>query len=185
MNFLELSVVSAWVVLIVQSIIIFYLSKFVAGFLNGFRVTGDKVTKPQLSVGEKAPLFRENDHTRIEVKLNENKGKYTLLLFANKDCTFCKEIIPKLPILNKYLDLRLVVISMQQLNIKNMHSNEIHFIESKELFKSYFISGVPHLILIDPKTHVVLTESLMSFHQLSIILGNYFRKNINYEEKII
>ncbi len=180
MNFLNISLIGIWIVLIVQSIIIFYLSKYVASFLNSFRLLGGNAVALELPIGEKAPLFRERDQHYKEIKLSDNNGKYTLLFFAGRDCMYCKMIIPKLHIILKYIGMRIIVISQQQLDI-NTEIPDINFIVSEELFESYRVKVVPMIFLIDSKGYLVLKEMPKTFHALTILLGRQFQTNIDYD----
>jgi thioredoxin-related protein len=181
MSFVDLSVIILWLVVIVQSIIIYYLSKYVVDFLNSFKISNNKAASIQLLVGQKAPLFREEDQNKMVVKLSDSRDKNTILLFVSNDCMFCKELLPKLYLIPQQLDLRIIVISQSKLDTNNLDFTHISILQSELLFRSYFVKTVPEMFLLDSLGYIVIKEQINTFHGMSIILGNYLNKKINYE----
>lgn len=182
MSFLTISVIVLWIIIIFQSVLIFYSTKFVAQFLQTFRLSGNQAITENLIVGEEVPLFRERDQLKREIELVSNKGKYTLLLFAGAQCGYCKELIPSLLDIQERFDLRTIVISQENLN--QYHSNELSFINSEHLFKSYRIQMVPTMMLIDNKNHLVTYLDVHHSHGLKILLDNYFRNSTLNKEVV-
>lgn len=176
-DFLSLSVVILWVIVIIQTICIYFLVKFVSTFLNRFRTTGNNLVEETLGVGDKAPLFREYDYIKEEqVAVIDNRGKYTMLMFASKDCLICHELLPKITnFLTKY-DLRIIVLSQEEL-LENINT-EISYIKSSNLFEAFNISSVPTMILLDTNNHIVLIKHIdrsFGYNGLSILVENIFR----------
>lgn len=181
MNFIQISLFVLWFAVILLLVLNLYLTKYIVQFLNSFRITGSQAAKLELTIGAKAPLFREYDQKKREVKLIENNGTYTLLVFASKNCNYCKEIIPGLPLIIKNLDLRIIVISKEPLDYLEKIYDEIHIINSAETFENYFIQTVPSIILVDEKNQISFSKSVTSLFSLTEVLGQYFNTNINYQ----
>ena len=182
MSFLTVSIIILWIIIIFQSVLIFYSTKFVAQFLQTFRLSGNQAISEDLIVGEEVPLFREKDQLKREIELVSNKGKYTLLLFAGAQCGYCKEILSNLSDIQEQFDLRVIVISRENLN--EYHSKELSFIHSDHLFKSYRIQMVPTMMLIDNKNHLVTYLDVHHSHGLRILLDNYFRNSTLNKEVV-
>ncbi|WP_265324892.1 conjugal transfer protein TraF [Bacillus mycoides] len=127
-----------------------------------------------LKVGERVPLFREKDELNREVVMGDSKGRYTLLIFAEQDCMYCKEILSNLLDAKHKYNLRIIVISAVSLN-ENIKNKEFHFIVSKELFKNYMITTVPSIMLVDPSSYLLNKPETMHSHGLKIHLNNYFQ----------
>ena len=49
-----------------------------------------------LEVGMRAPAFTLKDENEEEVSLYDFKGKKTLLVFSNENCSYCKKFYPVL-----------------------------------------------------------------------------------------
>jgi thioredoxin-related protein len=184
MGVFEWSVILLWCVILSMLFINFYLSKYVVNFLNRFRITGSHATKLDLSPGDTAPLFREKNQNKDEVKLVDNEGKDTILIFVKKDCSYCKEIISGLSLITKHIDNRIIIISREKIEYMLSDNKNIHFIISNEIFDNYFISSVPALIIVDPKLHITRVKLVQSFHKVCIIIGEYFNKVLNHESRL-
>ncbi|MCM3444139.1 redoxin domain-containing protein (plasmid) [Metabacillus halosaccharovorans] len=182
MNFNEVSLFILWFVVILLLLLNCLLAKYIVEFLKSFRITGSQAAKLDLVVGKTAPLFREKDHLNKEIKLVDNDGKNTLLIFASNNCDYCKEIISGLPLITSHLDFRIIVISENKIdNYTDSTFDKIHFVTSKMILDNYFIMSVPSIILVDSKLNITLSKSVDSLHSLTLILGNYLNKNINYQ----
>jgi thioredoxin-related protein len=155
------------------------LTKFIAEFIKKFRISSGTAEYLELKIGEKVPLFREKDQLKRDVVLSKNNGKYTLLLFAQRECIYCKEIISNIGDFTEIFDLRLIVVSEEKLGEEFFQKN-IHFITSKMIFKDYMIKSVPTIMLLDPRNHLLTTPKYDHAHGLRIYLGNYFRENTYY-----
>lgn len=172
MDFYEISILLLWVAFIIQSVFIFYISKFVASFLKNIRVTGSKLSGEEMAIGEKIPMFRELDHLQREVKTNEKSGKFTLLVFASNKCMYCKEIVSSLLSISRSFNLRIIIVSKEKLDVNR--SEELHFIQSKTLFENYKIKSVPTILLVDNKNYLVSNMNVYDSHSLTINLEHYF-----------
>ncbi|MFC4768171.1 TlpA family protein disulfide reductase [Effusibacillus consociatus] len=178
MNLLVWSNILLWIFMIIQLGIIFLLSKLIANFLNRFRLSQGKIEQLKLNIGDRAPLFREWDQNKNLVKLAENNGKNTLLVFTSAGCNICKEVLPQLPLLStSFPSLRIIVVS-RDLNVELIKTlpPEIHFIGSEEIMENYFIQKVPTVVVIDENGIITELETINTFRHLTSILEHLSRK---------
>ncbi|MEJ8548724.1 hypothetical protein [Brevibacillus borstelensis] len=150
-NGLVISNLLLWVVVFVQTIILFFFIRLVVQFLNRFRVNDKQVTAATLTIGEKAPVFREKDQHGEVVQATEDVEKQTFMLFTNDTCGTCKAIIPELPhILQDYPDVRVIVVSNPIYYEKGLEvPSAIHLVRSNDLINKFLIQIVPTAVLID------------------------------------
>ncbi|ARU60698.1 hypothetical protein CBW65_06070 [Tumebacillus avium] len=170
--------IALWVVVIVQCIIIYFLARMTAEFMNRFRITGQQIENATLKVGEKAPSFREQNQDGDMIRLAEPNTAYTLLMFVSGTCSICDAILPKLHELQKVYDLRTITVSKASLSFDKPLNPATHHVKSDELFQSYMVQAVPTVFLIHSSGHIEAIETVTSFEQLKIYLGLFFRGNV-------
>lgn len=176
-NALWISNLILWAVVIIQGVLIYFLARMSAEFLQRFRISGKQVERVSLKIGEKAPLFREhNQHGEI-VRLSESTNEYSLLLFMSDTCNICDGIIPRYNELSSLFDLRLFALAKGSLPFTKPVASDVHLIRSDEIFTNYMIQHVPTLFLINKAGHIEAIESVSSYEQLKIYLQLFFRKN--------
>jgi thioredoxin-related protein len=168
-----------WCIVILQIIFLCSLTKLVAEFIKKFRISNGKPEFVELKIGEKVPLFREKDQLKREVVLSKDSEEYKLLIFAQKDCIYCKEIISNLKEFKEKFPLELIVISEEKLS-DELYDQNIHFLVSKMLFKDYKIRTTPTIMLLDPKNYLLSSPKYTHSHGLKIYLGNFFKAYNDY-----
>lgn len=149
LNFNLISHVLLWGFIIVQSFVIFLLTKLIVQFLNRFRLEGNKI----ISKGSKAPLFREKDTKGNLVRMSDFEKKWTLLVFVKDSCSICKEIIPLLPDIKQQSarPLRILAVTSEEgeKTIDNKLDESISLIRSNDIINNYEIQEVPTYIVVD------------------------------------
>ncbi|MCY7908307.1 conjugal transfer protein TraF [Bacillus inaquosorum] len=163
------------IIVLIHSFFIFYLSKYVAEFLNSFRISGGQAVPEKLKIGQKVPLFRDIDHLNRKVALSENKGLKTLLVFARSSCFYCRNIIPELDDISEKYDIRVIVIAQTTLDY---NLNYGHIIKSQSIFKEYKIKTVPTMLLIDTDSYLVAELDVLEPKGLRILLDHH----LSYKE---
>lgn len=154
-NTLLYSNIILWIVVIVQTLFIFLLTKSITHFLNNLRI--EKTNSNLLTVGKKAPLFKEVDEKGSLIKLSDFNDSFTLLFFADDVCNICKETFALIK--NKIPDsMRLVIIADENPGIESLSTlvseNNMSLIRSNDIPINYQINEVPTLFLLD-KYHVI------------------------------
>lgn len=149
-NTLLYSNIVLWGVVIVQTLFIFLLTKSITHFLNNFRM--EKTSSNSLTVGQKAPLFKEVDERGQLIKLSDFNNSFTLLFFADDLCNMCKEtfslIKGKIP-----QSTRVLIIADENPKIETLstliNESNMFLIRSNDISINYQIKEVPTLFLLD------------------------------------
>ena len=121
-----------------------------------------------LSLGEKAPAFTLKDAAGNEHSLSDFKGKYLVIDFWASWCGPCKKEMPFMKELyDKYHSkgLEMLAISTDQdpnawkkaMNKLDMPYLQLHD-KNGVASDSYFVRGIPYVLLIGPKGNIVAIE---------------------------
>jgi thioredoxin-related protein len=124
--------------------------------------------------GSEAPTFALRDENSQEVKLEDYKGKKTLLVFSQEACPYCKDFYP---ILNEFQaqqeDMNIVVMqigSTPEQNKKYKNKEGIRpslLAASHELLQAYKIKGTPTSVLLDEEGKVLGTKTVSKLEELT------------------
>ncbi len=167
LEFLTISNYLLWVVLIIQTLFIFYLTKLIVNFLNRFRLVGNSIQEIRLEVGQEAPLFRSKNHLGEVVKLKDGSQRYTLLIFGSKSCSSCSEVIKNVSSQINNRNLRVFIIYNSDSVNEEVHPTEkVHHIYSSDIFENYYVSKVPHIFLIDPSGMIKVSKVIKHSSEL-------------------
>ncbi|MED5247479.1 peroxiredoxin family protein [Priestia sp. LL-8] len=144
-----ISHVLLWGFIIIQSFVIFLLTKLIVQFLNRFRLEGSKI----ISKGNKAPLFRETDTKGNLIRMSNFEKSWTLLVFIKDSCSVCKEAIPLLSDIkkNSARPLRILAIAPEEgeSTIDNELDATINLIRSNDIINNYEVEEIPTYIIVD------------------------------------
>lgn len=175
-NYLLISNIILWVAIILLTTLFFSLAKFVATFLNNFRLSLDntKLQRVTLQAGEQAPDLHLVDQNKNPITLNDFGNKSTLLLFTSERCGVCKELYNHLwKTIPSLSSLQFIVIQNTiNSEIPNI-PNEIVFTQSEDAFRKYFIEKVPELYLINEKGQIVLKKSVVQYEDIENTIKSY------------
>lgn len=166
MNWIVISQVSLWILMIIQLIFMYLLMKTIGQFLYRFRLSANGIEEQKLQIGEPSPLFRAKNQNGEIVRLADHKESMTLLVFASNTCSLCHQVVEhKLPSIVTPYDIRVLIISKDlflpenELNIPN-----VHVIESQEIFENYFVEITPYIILVNSEN---IIEGIFNNNNLS------------------
>jgi len=120
----------------------------------------------KLAIGSYAPDFKAVDSEGDTIRLSDNGGKRTLLIFLSGKCPHCEAIIPELKMLNaQYIDkVRFIGISVDE--DENtwrtaLEKNELRWANVAELkgwdgkiIQDYYVYATPTFLLIDPNLRI-------------------------------
>ncbi|NRR24371.1 redoxin domain-containing protein [Brevibacillus sp. MS2.2] len=157
-----LSNIFLWVIVLVQSLVIFFLAKYVVEFLNRFRLVKYNIEDIGIKPGEKAPFFRTKDTQGNLVKLTNNNGRATLLCFVSDSCDSCITLLKDFHLLVDRFNGRVKVITVIKTtaneNLLPSATYASTVVKTDELFFSYNIQKTPTLVLIDNDFSVLAVE---------------------------
>lgn len=151
-----------------------YVSKF-----NGEAVNTDyfKHINNRLDVFEKcaigavAPEIIGRDTLDNETKLSDYRGKYVIVDFWSSGCKYCRLESPNLQkAMDMYGDKNFTILGVSSDWKKDLWMNAIHEDESywehlkidkeniSKIMDSYCITGIPHIILVDPQGKILAKD---------------------------
>ncbi|MFD2169220.1 TlpA family protein disulfide reductase [Tumebacillus lipolyticus] len=167
-TFVTISIILLWVFMIAQMVVIYFLAKLVAGFLNRFRLIQPEVEYLKIGIGQQAPMFREKDQHGNLIKLSDLQGRPTMLLFVRESCNVCKRVLPELSVLATSMkSLRIIVITGTDADGPSFElPGGIHLLRSDEIFENYYIRKVPEYVLVGGDGNVLLMDSATDFDRL-------------------
>jgi len=170
----ETAIVLLWITVIIEAVLIFYLSKFVSTFLKKLRINNQSELIPdKLKIGEKVPLFREEDQVGRLISLAENSmNNNTLIIFSSSQCVYCHEVLSNISLISSnFKTLRIIVVGKDELEIKI--TDDVHYIKSKVIFDNYLVHVTPTILLLDNRNHLINYLDVQHSHGLNIVLKNY------------
>ena len=172
-NILLYSNIFLWIFMILQTVVIFLLTKSISEFINRFQL--EKKNSSLVSIGNRAPLFREINYNGEWIKLSDFRGKYTLLFFAIFTCGVCKRTLSEIKedIMKGTNLIHMIIISEEgsQENTAYPTGNNISLIRSEDVLSNYEVIEVPTLFLIDPNGIIVNIYRNDELKQLKKDLG--------------
>jgi peroxiredoxin len=126
-----------------------------------------------LAEGSDAPTFALKDENSQEVKLEDYKGKKTLLVFSQESCSYCKNFYP---VLNEFKaqhkDMNVVVMQIGSTSEQNKKYKQQEGIEtpllaaSYEQLQAYKVQKTPTSILLDEEGKVLGTKTVSQLNEL-------------------
>jgi methylamine dehydrogenase accessory protein MauD len=128
----------------------------------------EEVNNP-LSEGSKAPTFALKNENSQEVKLEDYKGKKTLLVFSQESCGYCQKFYP---VINKFQaqqeDVNVVIMQIGSTPEQNKKYKQKESIAapllaaSYEQLTAYKIKVTPTSVLLDEEGKVLGTKNNVS-----------------------
>jgi methylamine dehydrogenase accessory protein MauD len=129
--------------------------------------------KMPLTEGSEAPTFSLKDENSQEVKLEDYKGKKTLLVFSQESCPYCKDFYP---VLNEFQaqkeDVNVVVMQIGSTPEQNKKYKQEESITapllaaSYEQLTAYKIKNTPTSVLLDEEGKVLGTKNVSKLEEL-------------------
>lgn len=159
---MDITVVSMgllWVVVIVQSLIIYALLRQVGILFERVAPAGALAMNQKLEVGQKAPEMSVQTLDKKLVEIGGNKsGKSQLVFFLSPDCPVCKTLLPALKSASKHEAKWLDVVLASDGNkvdhqafIERYQLERFPYVVSELLGKNFGVSKLPYAVLMDEK----------------------------------
>jgi thioredoxin-related protein len=171
-TFFYISYFILWIVVIVQSLLVFNYMKFVNEFISKM-TQFNKFSNDQgmgRERGMSAPHFKVKDQFKNVFKVEPNQGERKILVFISETCPTCKRVISSIHD-NHQLDVNTLLfitngpIEEKYLGILNNH--QIRYTISPELFHKYSIQTAPAVIMINQEGRIIEDFIIDSFADLS------------------
>ena len=122
-----------------------------------------------VQIGKVAPEFSLPDTAGVSVSLSDFRGKYVIVDFWDSYCHWCREETPWLrKALEAFKGKNFTILGVSDdrkkelwlAAIKEDHSNWDHLLlpPKTDIFTTYCIKGIPHLILVGPDGKILAKE---------------------------
>lgn len=183
MNWLLVSQIAIWIILLGLLAFLYFFVKMIYEFLYRFRLTNSEIREISLMVGQNAPLFRGKDQHGELIRLSENNNRMTILAFVSNSCPACHRMINHLPEVLENFDVRTIILSQEKVEdnlIKKFQS--AHFIISPESFTNYFIKEWPTIFLIKQDNNILGILNDRNMSTLSEILKHHTKLTEKFEK---
>ncbi|GIO27416.1 TlpA family protein disulfide reductase [Ornithinibacillus bavariensis] len=160
--------------------ILYFFLKYNSNFLKQIQsIKG--IQLDSLDIGEKAPSFRTFSETGEKVISKEMfSKKRTLILFINTNCPTCKSLLADINSISSDYDINFLLINSDNVSnddhITKQLDDSIIYIRSNQITSLYFIRNVPHGVLIDESSTIILSNYIKNINVLNNMLLN--EKNV-------
>ncbi len=159
---MDITVVSMgllWVVVIVQSLVIYALLRQVGILFERVAPAGALAMNQKLEVGQKAPEMSVQTINKKLVDIGGSKsGKSQLVFFLSPDCPVCKTLLPALKSASKHEQKWLDVVLASDGNkvdhqafVERYQLEHFPYVVSELLGKNFGVSKLPYAVLMDEK----------------------------------
>jgi methylamine dehydrogenase accessory protein MauD len=204
MDFITISNSVLWIIVILQSIVIFALTRQVGVLFERVAPAGALAMNQTIEVGAPAPnlALQSLASTLVDVGGKSVNNKSQLLFFISPDCPVCKTLLPALKSAVKsessWIDLILASDGKQQDHagfVKQYALSEYPYIVSELLGKSYGVAKLPYAVLIDEEGKVASMGIINSREHLDSLfeakerniasIQAYMQKDQHSEEKCV
>lgn len=174
MDFNTLSSVLLWIVVIVQSVIIYALLRQVGVLFERVAPAGALAMNQKLKVGQVAPemTLQTLDNQLINIAGLERQ-KSQLLFFMSPDCPVCKSLLPALRAAAKDESHWIEVILASDGNtvdhkqfVKDYKLTKMPYVVSEILGKSYGVAKLPYGVVINEQGEIASMGILNSREHL-------------------
>jgi len=174
-NFLFYSVLILSVIVIIEMIFMYKLTKSIRDFLIKFKTMDDRIVPNTLKIGERAPVISvKNQYNKA---LNFKNYKVNILIFKDELCGSCKDITFKLHNLiddSSYRKSKTNISILQQdlpsTKMLNMFDHYIH----KKPFIDYSIDRVPTVFIINNHGEIIsILDKIGGYEDFKKQISNY------------
>jgi thioredoxin-related protein len=132
-----------WIVVLLQLVIVFLLSRFIVDFLNRIKLGGNLQYK-SLQAGDNSPSLNHKNINGETVKLEEK----TILAFVNSNCELCRYLVKVLSTQHYFIDYSVVFVVPEN---KNLHffNDFQNVIVSPNLAQTFLVNRHPTVYFIN------------------------------------
>ncbi|WP_342805107.1 redoxin domain-containing protein [Alteromonas sp. M12] len=185
MDFITVSNSVLWIIVILQSIVIFALIRQVGVLFERVAPAGALAINQTLEVGAPAPnlSLQTLSSALVDVGGKSPSYKSQLLFFVSPDCPVCKSLLPALKSAAKseksWIDLILASDGKQQDHagfVKQYGLSDYPYIVSELLGKSYGVAKLPYAVVIDELGNVASMGIINSREHLDSLFEAKERK---------
>jgi peroxiredoxin len=125
-----------------------------------------------LQMGSKAPDFSLTDVNGDAVSLSAHAGGKVALVFGNNGCPTCHALLDGLPQLCSASSVPILVIMVSPKPAQQAKGSCPQLLNgTPELFKSYGVTGVPTVYLVDGKQQIIASKSHFSSRDTSELVA--------------
>ncbi|GAC18713.1 redoxin domain-containing protein [Paraglaciecola arctica] len=204
MDFITVSNSALWIIVILQSIVIYALTRQVGVLFERVAPAGALAINQTIEVGAVAPnlALQSLASTLVDVGGKSKNNKSQLLFFVSPDCPVCKTLLPALKSAAKaeqsWIDLILASDGKQQDHagfVKQYELSEYPYIVSELLGKSYGVAKLPYGVVIDEMGKIASMGIINSREHLDSLfeakernvasIQAYMQKDQHNEEKFV
>ncbi|MEP4890555.1 MAG: redoxin family protein [Aliiglaciecola sp.] len=191
MDFITVSNSVLWIVVILQSIVIFALTRQVGVLFERVAPAGALAMNQTLEVGAPAPnlSLQTLSSTLVDVGGKSKNNKSQLVFFVSPDCPVCKSLLPALKSAAKsessWIDLILASDGKTQDHagfVKQYGLSDYPYIVSEVLGKSYGVAKLPYGVVIDEQGNVASMGIINSREHLDSLFEAKERKTASIQE---
>ncbi|MFA3791879.1 redoxin family protein [Aliiglaciecola sp. SL4] len=191
MDFITVSNSVLWIVVILQSIVIFALTRQVGVLFERVAPAGALAMNQTLEVGAPAPnlSLQTLSSTLVDVGGKSKNNKSQLVFFVSPDCPVCKSLLPALKSAakseNSWIDLILASDGKTQDHagfVKQYGLSDYPYIVSEVLGKSYGVAKLPYGVVIDEQGNVASMGIINSREHLDSLFEAKERKTASIQE---
>lgn len=184
MDFNTISTILLWIVVIIQSVVIYALLRQVGVLFERVAPAGALAMNQKLEVGQVAPEMRLQtlDNQLVDIA-GTQRNKSQLIFFMSPDCPVCKSLLPALKSAikteSKWIDVVLASDGNtvdHQAFVKNHKLESLPYVVSEILGKSYGVAKLPYGVLIDEQGEVAAMGILNSREHLDSLFEAKERK---------
>ncbi|GAA6186587.1 redoxin family protein [Aliiglaciecola sp. NS0011-25] len=185
MDFITVSNSVLWIIVILQSIVIFALTRQVGVLFERVAPAGALAINQTLEVGAPAPnlSLQTLASTLVDVGGKSKTNKSQLVFFVSPDCPVCKSLLPALKSAAKsesaWIDLILASDGKTQDHagfVKQYGLSDYPYIVSELLGKSYGVAKLPYAVVIDELGNVASMGIINSREHLDSLFEAKERK---------
>jgi len=162
-DFLLLSNVALWILVVMLSVAVYALTRQVGVLFERVAPAGALSVNKQLEVGQAAPAMSlaTLDSKLVEIAGRRASGKSQLLFFVSPDCPICKTLLPALTaaahVERDWLELVLASDGAEQDHngyVKRFKLGNFPYVVSEILGQSYGVAKLPYAVLVDEQGSV-------------------------------
>ncbi|OMF60469.1 hypothetical protein MKY66_02260 [Paenibacillus sp. FSL R5-0766] len=173
-RFFIISNISLWIIVLIQLVFMYLLTKSMVSFINKFQETAPvDSTAVDVILGEQVPVFKGKDQRgNIFDSLKIQNSSITKLLFLSDECGTCNEVLDRLsniPDPNKYLVIKRDINKDIPLTLSDKEQRH-PIIRSTKVMNIFGVKKVPLFITLDKNGVIQGIDELKDANNLDNLL---------------
>lgn len=178
MNLLIFSNLLLWVVVLVQTAVIFALARQIGILFERVSPVGAMISDSGPALGDKVPPMTLPNLNGAELPLGGAPGRAQLIFFLSTSCPICKALLPALKSIQgdegSWLDVVLASDGREALHRRLIETENLEafpYVLSSELGMSFKVSKLPFAVLLDRDGKVTSKGLVNSREQLESLFA--------------